>query len=172
VFLLGPDGHGDEKLGGHARSGQGGVVRVRRKRCDLVRTPDPQRHAGQNLLELVAVAGSEQPKGAPLAWLERRPPEAKQVALRRQLGRVGCFACPNVLDSLLGRAAGHVRGHRDEVFHEPLPADDPALASSGLLQCDPCYGARRYGVRPSLDGSRGCHPGWRLQSRVRQLPDR
>ncbi len=64
------------------------VVRVRGERRDLVGPPDAQRHRGQDRLKLAAVAGREQAKRAPLAWFQRRTPQAQQVPLGGQVTRM------------------------------------------------------------------------------------
>ena len=75
-----------------------GVIPVRRERGDLVGAPDPQRHRGQDLLELAVVTGGEQPEGAPLAWLQRGTPEPEQGPLRRELARADGLAGADVAD--------------------------------------------------------------------------
>jgi len=52
----------------------GRVIRVGRERSDLIGAPHPQRHRGEDFLELNAVDGSEQAKRAPFARLQRRAP--------------------------------------------------------------------------------------------------
>src|SRR5690242_8396104 len=94
----------------------GRVVRVRREGSDLVGAPHPQRHRGEDLLEMVAVGGGEQPEGAPLAWLQRRAPQAQQVSLGRELARVGGLAGADVLDRFFRRSVRNAGGHVDEVF--------------------------------------------------------
>ena len=49
---------------------------------------------------LAVIVGGEQPDAAPFARLQRRAPQPQQVALRRQLPRVGSLAVPNVVDGL------------------------------------------------------------------------
>src|SRR5215468_4197067 len=88
-----------------------------RERRDLVGTPYPQWHRGEDLLEPVAVIGRKQPKAAPFSWLQRRTPEPKQVPLGCQFARVGGLAGAHVLDGLIGRSLRNVGSHGDEVLH-------------------------------------------------------
>jgi hypothetical protein len=71
---------------------------LRRKRCDLIGAPHPQRHREENSLELGAIVRGEQAERASFAWLQRRPPQAQQVPLGREFARVCGLAGADVLD--------------------------------------------------------------------------
>src|SRR6185312_1864187 len=87
---------------------------------DLVGAPHPQRHRGQDLLELAAVRGGEQPERAPFTRLQWRAPQAQQVPRRCQFARVGGLAGADVVDGLVRRPVRDVGGHGDEVLHGRL----------------------------------------------------
>jgi hypothetical protein len=91
---------------------------VRRERGDLVRAPYPQRHRGQDRFQLAVVSGGEKAEGTPFARPQRRPPQAQQVPLRRELPRAGGLAGADVRDRLVWRSVRNVGGHRDEIFHD------------------------------------------------------
>jgi len=71
---------------------------VRRERHDLIGAPHAQRHRGEDLLELAAVAGGEKPERAPFAWLQRRTPKAEQASWRRELTRACGLEGADVFD--------------------------------------------------------------------------
>jgi hypothetical protein len=88
------------------------------ERRDLIAAPHAQRHRRQDLLKLAIVVGREEPERTPFARLQRRTPQAEQIALRRKLARPGGLACANVVDCLLRSAIRNVGGHSDEVFQD------------------------------------------------------
>src|SRR5580704_7250274 len=71
---------GSQEFGAVRTRLQDWVVRVAGERGDLVSTPDPKRHRGEDSLEVVAVVGREQAEAPPFAWLKRRAPQPEQVA--------------------------------------------------------------------------------------------
>src|SRR5215469_17794624 len=87
------------------------VVGMRRKRRWLVGPPHPQRHRGKYLLQLVRAVGYEQAERAPLAGLERRPPQPEQMPPGGELARPRRLAFPDVLDICFRRSVRNVRRH-------------------------------------------------------------
>ena len=58
---------------------------------------DAEYAVAEDFLDLVAVVCGEESEGAPFAGLQRRPPKAKEVALRREFARACCLAGTDVL---------------------------------------------------------------------------
>jgi hypothetical protein len=100
-----------------ALSRHDGIVRMARKFRHLIAAPDPQRHRGENVLELAVVSGGEQPERAPFARRQRRAPQSEDVTLRRQLAGVRSLAGADVRDGFFRRPIRNVSGHGHEVLH-------------------------------------------------------
>jgi hypothetical protein len=57
-----------------------------------------ERHRSEDLLELAAIVGGKKPERPPLAWLQRRTPEAKQVPLGSEFARALCLTGSDLFD--------------------------------------------------------------------------
>jgi hypothetical protein len=123
------DRHGDQELAAREPDRNGPcwprIIRMDREPQGLVAAPDPQRHGGQYLLQAAVVRGREQTQRPPLARLQRRTPQAQQLAGAGQLGGTPGFAGADVVDRRFRRSRGDAGGHRHKIFHRAF------LGSSG-----------------------------------------
>jgi hypothetical protein len=93
------------------------------ERDHSIGAPNPQRHRGEDILELDLIGGGEQAEGAPFARLQRRAPQPKQIPLGGKVASAGGLAATDLLNDLVCGFLRNQCRHRDQILHLLVPPE-------------------------------------------------